>query len=80
MMQFSEQEFRDEYRYSVIMTQYKRMLQRGLITESDYLALNRKYKEKYRPVTDGIIAEYGLLCSESRALMLSGKEAVKCPR
>lgn len=60
MMQFSEQEFRDEYRYSVIMTQYKRMLQRGLITESDFQMLNRKYKEKYNPVTDGLIAEFDL--------------------
>ena len=58
MMRFSQQEFRDEYRYSIIMTQYKRMLDRGMITESDYQALNRKYKEKYHPVTDGIIAEY----------------------
>ncbi len=60
MMQFSQQEFRDEYRYSVIMTQYKRMLQRGLITESDFQMLNRKYKEKYNPVTDGLIAEFDL--------------------
>lgn len=60
MMQFSEQEFRDEYRYSVIMTQYKRMLQRGLITKSDFQMLNRKYKEKYNPVTDGLIAEFDL--------------------
>ena len=59
-MQFSQQEFRDEYRYSVIMTQYKRMLQRGLITESDFQMLNRKYKEKYNPVTDGLIAEFDL--------------------
>ena len=60
MMQFSQQEFRDEYRYSVIMTQYKRMLQRGLITESDFQMLNRKYKEKYNPVTNGLIAEFDL--------------------
>ena len=60
MMQFSQQEFRDEYRYSVIMTQYKSMLQRGLITESDFQMLNRKYKEKYNPVTDGLIAEFDL--------------------
>ena len=60
MMELSKQEFRDEYRYSVIMTQYKRMLQRGLITESDFQMLNRKYKEKYNPVTDGLIAEFDL--------------------
>ena len=80
MMRMTEQEFRDEYRYSVIMTQYKRMLKRGMITESDYWTLNRKYKERFHPVTDGLIAEYDLLCHRSRALMLSGKEAVQCPR
>lgn len=80
MMQLSQQEFRDEYRYSVIMTQYKNMLDRGMITEQDYQAFNRKYKQKYHPMTDGLIAEYDLLCRQSRALMLSGKEAVKCPR
>ncbi len=79
-MQLSKQEFQDEYRYSVIMTQYKSMLDRGMITEQDYQALNRKYKQKYCPVTDGLIAEYDLLCRQSRALMLSGKEAIKCPR
>ena len=60
MMQFSQQEFRDEYRYSVIMTQYKHMLQRGLITESDFQMLNKKYKERFNPVTDGLIAEFDL--------------------
>ena len=75
-MRLSEQEFRDEYRYSVIIAQYKRMLDRGMITEQDYQAFNRKYKQKYHPVTDGLIAEYDLLCRQSRALMLSGKEAV----
>ena len=80
MMQLSQQEFRDEYRYSVIMTQYKRMLDQGIITEREYQMLNRKYKQKYCPVTDGLMSDYDLLCRQSRALMLSGKEAVKCPR
>lgn len=71
MMKLTQQEFRDEYRYSVIMTQYKRMLQRGLIAESDYQALNRKYKKKYHLVTDGLIAEFDLQYSRSRVVMLS---------
>lgn len=80
MIKLSEQEFRDEYRYSVIMTHYKRMLEQGMITAEDFERLNRKYKEKYRPVMDGILLENNLLSSQSRALMLSGKEAVQCPR
>ncbi len=80
MMKLSRQEFQNEYRYSIVMTQYRRMLEHGMITESDYQALNRKYKEKFNPVTDGLIAEFDLHYSRSRALMLSGKEAVKCPR
>ena len=77
-MRLTEQEFRDEYRYSVIMTQYKRMLKAGLITIEEYGRLRKKYIGIYHPVTDGLLVDSYLTFSQRRALMLTGKEAVQC--
>ena len=79
-MRMTEQEFRDEYQYSVIMMQYKRMLKLGLITLEDYGQFKKKYLGVFHPVTAGLLVDSDLTLSQRRALMLTGKEAVKCPR
>ena len=56
-MRMSNQEFRNEYLYSITMGHVGRMLARGLITEEEYQEVNRRMKEKYNPVSDGLISE-----------------------
>ena len=74
-MRMSNQEFRNEYLFSVTMGHVGRMLDRGLITEEEYQKVNRRMKEKYNPVSDGLISESGLQTRKNRAIMGVGKEA-----
>ena len=66
-MYMSKQEFRNEYIYSVTMAHVRRMLEQGLISEEEYQEMNTRMKEKYHPVTDGLIAESDLQCPQNRA-------------
>lgn len=66
-MRMTEQEFRNEYLYTSTMAQVRKMLQDGLISEEDYWQINTKMKEKYRPISDGLISENELLCVWKRA-------------
>ena len=68
-MMMTEQEFRNEAIYSVTMSHVKTMLERGLISESEYWSINTKMKEKYRPISDGLVSEICLINSTSRALI-----------
>ena len=70
----SNQEFRNEYLYSITMGHVGRMLTRGLITEKEYQEVNRRMKEKYNPVSDGLISESDLQTRKNRAIMGTGKE------
>ena len=74
-MRMSTQEFRNEYLYNVTMGHVERMLARGLITEEEYQKVNRWMKEKYNPVSDGLISESDLQTRKNRAIMGTGKEA-----
>jgi hypothetical protein len=60
-MSMTEKEFRNEYLYNSTMFQVGRMLEMGMITDVDYCRINTKMKEKYHPVSDGLISETGLL-------------------
>ena len=74
-MRMSNQEFRNEYLFSVTMGHVGRMLDRGLNTEEEYQKANRQMKEKYNPVSDGLISESDLQTRKNRAIMEVGKEA-----
>ncbi len=74
-MLMSNQEFRNEYLYSITMGHVGRMLARGLITEEEYQEVNRRMKETYNPVSDGLILESDLQTRKNRAIMGTGKEA-----
>lgn len=76
-MNMSDHEFRNEYLFSVTMGHVRRMLEKGLITEEEYREVSRRMKEKYRPVTDGLISESDLQIEKKRAIMGIGKEAGK---
>ena len=66
-MRMTKQEFRNERLYNSTMVQVKKMLALGLITEPEYWRINTKMKEKYRPVSNGLVSENELLCAVNRA-------------
>ncbi len=65
-MRMTEQEFRNEYLYNSTMVQVKKLLKKGLISEQQYWQINTKMKEKYRPISDGLVSENELLCMKNR--------------
>ena len=66
-MRMTQEEFQNERLYTATMTQVKKMLSLGLITMADYWRMNTKMKEKYRPISDGLISEIDLICAKNRA-------------
>lgn len=68
-MMMTEQDFKNEAIYSVTMAHVKTMLERGLISEAEYWTINTKMKEKYRPISDGLVSEIDLISGQSRALI-----------
>ena len=66
-MRMTEQEFRNARLYNSTMAQFKKMLKEGLISEDNYWQINTKMKEKYRPISDGLISENELICALKRA-------------
>lgn len=60
-MKLSEQEMRNEYLYYGTISHLKQMLMQGLIDVKTYCHFNTKLKEKYLPVSDGLISEAGLI-------------------
>ena len=74
-MRMTDQEFRNEYLYTTTMTHIRGMLDNGLISEEEYWRINARMKEKYHPISDGLILESDLLCRQNRANMGAGKEA-----
>ena len=70
-MRMSAEEFTSEYIYASTMTQVKKMICLGLISDSEYWRINTKMKDKYRPVSDGLISELDLICAKSRAIVVA---------
>jgi len=68
-MMMTEQDFKNEVIYSVTMSHVKTMLERGLISEDEYWKINTKMKQKYRPISDGLVSEIDLISGRSRALI-----------
>jgi hypothetical protein len=60
-MRLSEDEFRRERIYTSTMVQVKKLLKLHLIDTEEYWRINTRMKEKYHPVSDGLISETGLL-------------------
>ena len=71
----TKQEFDAESTYAVTMSHVLSMLRSGLITPEEYRLMNNRMKEKYRPVSDGLIFETDLILVGKRAIMSAGKEA-----
>ena len=60
-MRMSKLELHNEYLYTSTMAHVKQMVSERLIAEGDYWALNAKMKEKYRPISDGLISEKDMI-------------------
>lgn len=66
-MTMTKEEFRNEYLYNMTMVHVKNLLKKGLVTKEEYWQINAKFKEKYNPVSDGLLSENELLCTGKRA-------------
>lgn len=71
----TKQEFHAESTYAVTMSHILGMLREGLITPEEYRQMNNRMKEKYHPVSDGLIFETDLILVGKRVIMSAGKEA-----
>ncbi len=67
-------EYKDEKNYQLLMYQVKRMLQIGLISEGEFLEIDTKYREKYRPKSGGLSVRKDLLIRRKRVMNSVGKE------
>lgn len=56
-MRVSKKEYREEILYLLTMVQVRKMLRTGLISEEEYRRMNQKMKDKYHPVSDGLLLE-----------------------
>ena len=74
-MRLTDEEFRRESGYQVIMHFIRKMLTDGLITEEEYRQIDTKYREKFLPVTGDLLSGMSLISSPDRVNMVIGKEA-----
>ena len=73
-MRMTEAEFDRERRYQMLMYQVKRMLGDGLISEAEFLEIDTKYRQKYRPKSGGLLVRKDLLIRQRRGIYGEGKE------
>lgn len=65
-MRLSDQQLHNEHIYVSTMTQVEKLLRMGLISEAKYWQINTRMKEKYHPISDGLLTENELLFTTSR--------------
>lgn len=74
-MLMTEAEFQRERRYQTTMHFVRMMLENGLISREEYCQIDTKTREKFRPITGGLLSGNFLIYASKRANMLSGREA-----
>lgn len=70
----TEEEFENERRYEMLMYHVKRMLQSGIISEEEFLEIDTRYQQKYRPKSGGLLVRKDLLIQRKRVMNGVGKE------
>ena len=70
----TESEFENEKRYQLLMYQVKRMLRSGLISEEEFLEIDTKYRQVYRPKSGGLLVRKDLLIERKYGMNRLGKE------
>ena len=73
-MRMTEAEFENERRYQVLMYHVKRMLRSGIISEEEFLEIDTRYRQKYRPKSGGLSVRKDLLIERKRVMNSTGKE------
>ena len=73
-MRMTEAEFENERRYQMLMYHVKRMLRSGVITEEEFLEIDTRYRQKYRPKSGGLSVRKDLLIERKRVMNSAGKE------
>ena len=73
-MRMTEAEFENERRYQTLMYHVKRMLRSGVISEEEFLEIDTRYRQKYRPKFGGLSVRKDLLIQRKRAINGVGKE------
>ena len=66
-MKMTPEQFKNEHLYETTMMHLKGMLGQGLITTEEYQAFETIFREKYKPISDGLFCEIDLLCVQNRA-------------
>ena len=77
MMELTKQEFQNECLFSVTMSHVRSMLQNDLISQNEYFQMRDKMKQKYHPVSDGLITETDLQATENRGLIRRNESTVE---
>ena len=77
MMELAKQEFQNECLFSVTMSHVRSMLKKGLISQDEYCQMRDKMKQKYHPVSDGLISESDLQAAENRGLIRRNESTVE---
>ena len=70
----TEEEFENERRYEMLMYHVKRMLRSGIISEEEFLEIDTRYQQKYRPKSGGLLVRKDLLIQRKRVMNGVGKE------
>ena len=73
-MRMSEDEFGRECGYQTTAYFLRKMLDEGLISESEYMLAEEKFRRKYHPVTGSLLSGKFLLCVQNRANIGIDKE------
>ena len=77
MMELTKQEFQNECLFSVTMNHVRCMLKNDLISQDEYSQMRDKMKQKYHPVSDGLISETDLQATENRGLIRRNESTVE---
>ena len=73
-MRMTKEEFDRERRYQLLMYQVKKMLRDGLITEVEFLEIDTRFQQKYRPKSGGLLVRKDLLIGRKRVMNSDRKE------
>ena len=69
MIKMNRNELERELIYHQTMAMAQDMLQKGMVTREEYCEIETHFRNKYLPVSDGLVIENRLMISEDRGNM-----------
>ena len=73
-MRVTAEAFENERRYQILMYHVKRMLRSNIISEEEFLEIDTRSRQKYRPKSGGLSVRKDLLIQRKRGMNGVGKE------